>query len=629
MWTPKRPDTSLGQPGAFSRLMLKFAPKLSEYITEHTGRASRLSIRQYPTDPTDPTGSKGCASLSLKCSARLAKMEEEETTTDLRTELVGDIAGAFFVPSYQRGYRWGRDEVTRLLNDIHESAGHKYFLQPVVVKRRNDGKWELVDGQQRLTTLSLILRYIQRHLPTASLHYSLEYETRASSAEYLLHPTSEDSERNIDFFHIFGAFECVREWFDGRGNPTLEAINFYKYLSESVYVIWYEAPPEVESTTLFTRLNIGRIPLTDAELVKALVLARSRADKRDREIAAQWDGIERDLRIPEVWAFVSGKSTSEATHITLLLDTLAGSPTAGARPLFYTFETLRPLIEASPQDLWDRVIGLHSLVMGWYDNRDLFHKIGYLIARGRRFDELVALSGNCTKHEFEARLNIRIRDDLNLSPSDVAELRYGDRRAEAVLLLMNVETVRSMKLSAERFSFREHAARNWSIEHIHAQNAEQLNRAAQWAEWLRLHRDALAGLPRLDDTQRAALTKQINAALEDISAEAFDSLEQELSALFSLGGEDPDIDGISNLALLSSEDNSALSNSVFEVKRRNILERDREGSYIPACTRNVFLKYYTEAEGQQIHFWGEHDREGYLRAMQKYVAPYLLKEDAF
>ncbi len=73
---------------------------------------------------------------------------------------------------------------------------------------------------------------------------------------------------------------------------------------------------------------------------------------------------------------------------------------------------------------------------------------------------------------------------------------------------------------------------------------------------------------------------------------------------------------------------SALGNSVFEVKRRNILERDREGSYIPTCTRNVFLKYYTEAEGQQIHFWGEHDREGYLAAMQTHIAPYLLEEDA-
>ncbi|MFY1614710.1 DUF262 domain-containing protein [Micromonospora sp. WMMD736] len=556
-------------------------------------------------------------------------MTDEEIMTDLRPVLVGNIAGEFFVPSYQRGYRWGRDEVVRLLNDVHESAGKKYFLQPVVVKRRHDGKWELVDGQQRLTTLLLILLYIRQHLPTATLKYELEYETRPASAKYLQHPTFEESRDNIDFFHIFGAFECIREWFDARGNPTLEAINFYKYFSESVYVIWYEAPPKVESTTLFTRLNIGRIPLTDAELVKALVLARSRTLKRDHEIAAQWDSIERDLRIPEVWAFVTGRSSLEATHITLLLDTLAGEPKSGPRPLFHTFETLRAQIEVNDaQDLWDQVIDLHSLVMGWYDSRDLFHKIGYLIARGRRFADLVTLSQDCTKHEFEARLDARIRDDLNLRPSDIAELRYGNRKAEAVLLLMNVETVRRMQLSSERFSFREHAARRWSIEHIHAQNAEQLNRAVQWREWLRLHRDALASLPTIEEMQRADLTTRIDAAMANVSAEVFVPLEQEVSALFSRAGEGEDINVISNLALLSNGDNSALSNSVFEVKRRHVLERDRAGSYIPVCTRNVFLKYYTEAEGQQIHFWGTHDREGYLAAMTEHIAPYLLKEDA-
>lgn len=554
-------------------------------------------------------------------------MPTETIRGELRPELVGNISGKFFVPSYQRGYRWGRDEVARLLDDIQESAGRKYFLQPIVVKSRDDDKWELVDGQQRLTTLFLILCYIRKHLPTANLRYVLEYETRESSAEYLQHPTESDRHSNIDFFHIFGAFECITEWFEEQENSTLAAINFYKYLSESVYLIWYEAPPEIDSTTLFTRLNVGRIPLTDAELVKALVLTRSRPLKRDREIAAQWDSIERDLRSPEIWAFVTGKSTPEATHITLLLDTLAGRPRMGPRPIFHTFETLRPMIEKSAQDLWDRVIDLHSLVMGWYDSRDLFHKIGYLIARGRLFGELVELSKGCTKHDFEARLDGLIRRDLTLSYSDVAELLYGSRKTEAVLLLMNVETVRSMKLSSERFSFKEHAARRWSIEHIHAQNAEQLNRAAQWEEWLRLHREALVGLPAIDDAQRAELTIRINAALQDISSDVFQSLEQELSALFSIAGEGVNINSISNLALLSSEDNTALSNSFFEVKRCSILERDRNGSYIPICTRNVFLKYYTDAEGQQIHFWGEHDRSGYLAAMLKHISPYLIPEE--
>jgi len=394
--------------------------------------------------------------------------------------LVGEIVGQFFVAGYQRGYRWGREEVTRLLDDISESSGRAYFLQPVVVKRRDDGKWELVDGQQRLTTLLLILRYIHKHLPTVHPKYSLEYETRPGSADYLDHPAAEESQDNIDFFHIFGAFSRIREWFESHDNVTLEAINFYKYLSESVYIIWYEAPAEVESTTLFTRLNVGRIPLTDAELVKALLLTRASELKREREIAAQWDTFERDLRVPELWAFVTRRPSEEATHITLLLDNLAVWPEGRQRPLFHTFETLRPMIESAAQDTWDKVVGLHSLIMGWYDIRDLFHKIGYLIARGRTFDELVALSRDCTKREFEARLDSWIRADLSLKASDLAELRYGNAKTAAVLLLMNVETVRRMTLSAERFSFKEHAEHRWSIEHIHAQNAEQLNRCNGW-----------------------------------------------------------------------------------------------------------------------------------------------------
>ena len=74
----------------------------------------------------------------------------------------------------------------------------------------------------------------------------------------------------------------------------------------------------------------------------------------------------------------------------------------------------------------------------------------------------------------------------------------------------------------------------------------------------------------------------------------------------------------------SSGDNSALSNSVFEVKRREVIRRDRHGSFIPVCTRNAFLKYYTEAAGQQIHFWGDQDRQGYLNALLDALGPYLL-----
>lgn len=66
---------------------------------------------------------------------------------------------------------------------------------------------------------------------------------------------------------------------------------------------------------------------------------------------------------------------------------------------------------------------------------------------------------------------------------------------------------------------------------------------------------------------------------------------------------------------------------MFEVKRREIIARDRAGAYIPVCTRNVFLKYYTDPLGQQNHFWGAADRESYLAAMTRLLRPYLREVD--
>ena len=283
--------------------------------------------------------------------------------------LVGDISGRFYVPAYQRGYRWGEVEVRRLLEDIWESRDEPYYLQPVVVKRHGD-EWELVDGQQRLTTLFLIFQYMKSEgLQSSGAGYSLRYETRVDSAAYLEELDPDLRQKNIDFFHIYECYRCICEWVDAHaGRRQYVANKFYDALFEHVRVIWYEAADDLDATTLFTRLNVGRIPLTDAELVKAILLSRSRGGlgmtNRALEIAAQWDVIERDLREPELWAFITGKASEDPTHISLLLDTIAGGPPGRDRPLFHTFETLRERIDANPQEFWNEVVELHSLVLG-------------------------------------------------------------------------------------------------------------------------------------------------------------------------------------------------------------------------------------------------------------------------
>jgi hypothetical protein len=90
---------------------------------------------------------------------------------------------------------------------------------------------------------------------------------------------------------------------------------------------------------------------------------------------------------------------------------------------------------------------------------------------------------------------------------------------------------------------------------------------------------------------------------------------------------DGETHSIANLALLEQGVNSALNNSVFEVKRREIIQRDKDGSYIPACTRYVFLKYYTENGDQQLQFWSAEDRQAYLRAIVEAVRPYLQPDE--
>ena len=573
--------------------------------------------------------------------------------TELGLKLVGDIVGGFYVPAYQRGYRWNDEQVSLLLNDIWDNQDKDYCLQPVVVKRRADGRFELIDGQQRLTTLYLIFLYMKKEkLQNFELPFTIEYETRLHSEEYLNTLDETQKDQNVDFFHMYGAYRCIKGWFDGQEPKRQYVANkFFGFLYERVKVIWYEASQEVDSTTLFTRLNVGRIPLTNAELVKALLLRRSgpmaqqnemssRLDShRQIEIATQWDLIERDLRDKSFWAFLSNSPEGEyATRIEFLFDMMAGTTTAHERfqTFFYFKEAIEKLSKSGdpspPASVWGNILEWYYLLKEWYEDRDLYHKIGYLVACGESLAGLVNQSKESTKSVFQGLLDTKIRGSLKLSREDVEELTY--ERSDScsrLLLLFNVETVRTLKNSSERYPFDAHKTEQWSLEHIHAQNAEPLNKKEQWQEWLREHREALKDIRFEDDNQgaqRDLLLQKIDASIEEISRESFAHLATAVTAFFNPVDSADNVHSIGNLALLSGGVNSAISNSVFEVKRRMILELDRTGAYIPICTRRVFFKYYTDAGPHQIHFWSIRDQQCYVEAMMspqggvlKYLKP--------
>lgn len=148
-------------------------------------------------------------------------------TNTITLKSINDILEKnFFVPSYQRGYRWTNQNVEDLLNDIYSFSDKKdkseqefYCLQPIVVKKLNlkqieektlniefdNNDWyDIVDGQQRLTTIRILLAYlVEKHLRGGTLkedygknEFQIEYETGKISREFL--ENSIESKETID-----------------------------------------------------------------------------------------------------------------------------------------------------------------------------------------------------------------------------------------------------------------------------------------------------------------------------------------------------------------------------------------------------------------------------------------------
>lgn len=571
-----------------------------------------------------------------------------EAQAALRLVAVGDIQENFLVPSYQRGYRWGEEQVRFLLDDIAAIQDKDYCLQPVVVKRLADGRFELIDGQQRLTTLYLILRYMQKEgFKKSGPPFSIAYATREQSGEFLQELDAARAGENIDFFHLHRAFLTIQKWFEKHGHRAEVVANeIFVHLGRRAKVIWYEAAPNMDSASLFTRLNVGRIPLTNAELVKALILGKSRErapstqldQRRQLEIAMQWDTVERELHDRGLWSFLTNSRGDDyPTRIELLFELMADAPEAFDR--FHTFFHFKKLLDGgqSPEQVWEAILTRYSQLKEWHDDGELYHRIGYLVATGSSKDDdlakLIRESEGQTKSHFKAGLRAKITRRLDVARDELDGLEYEHDydRCSRALLLFNVETTRkTLDKSFERYPFHSHKDMNWSLEHIHAQSAEGLNKKRQWQEWLDAHAKALQSLrfPDHDAEARATeLVQEIASSREDVNKDLFTRLSARVTEMFNQLDASDDVHGIENLALLPSGANSALGNAVFEVKRQRILAMDRDGEYIPICTRRVFLKYYTGSGDQQLQFWSKQDRAAYLGAMTEVLAPYL-KEPA-
>ena len=549
------------------------------------------------------------------------------------------------IPAYQRGYRWEAQQVMQLLEDIRDFTQREspqpeefYCLQPLVLRLNDDGAFEVVDGQQRLTTLLLILRHFNDRLAERYQQklYALEYETRPGLLEFLDSPSDERAQSNIDFFHVDQAVKTIEVWFESR-DSEVEAIK--SALLNQAKVIWFQLAADEDPVDAFTRLNVGKIPLSNGELIRALFLRRSKhnkgAESSQLQIALEWDQLEKALQDNEFWCFLSNDIELRGNRISFLFDLIAREDgmraSADTYATFYHFS--QKLNDKSADNIEKEWLGVKRAFMQleeWFKDRRLYHLVGFLIWARMDVKELRKLAENRTKRDFKETLRAKILERaLKSSPSGGVEgetlrklisdkvktLEYGRDSAQirAILLLFNLVTLLRNTASNLRFQFEGFKTERWDIEHVRSVANPQLSRLTVQREWLA---HCLSYLKVATDAPEllAEIEQFMGLSHVEATLERFETVyESVLKHFQELDDEEPD-NSIANLVLLDEKTNRSYKNAVFAVKRQRVLALDRDGVFVPLCTRNAFLKCYS-SQVEHAMFWTQADGEGYRMAV--------------
>lgn len=529
----------------------------------------------------------------------------------------------FLVKDYQRGYKWTEVEVNQLLNDIDEFQSQEgfYCLQPIVIKADNDKK-ELIDGQQRCTTIYLILQYLVQHL------FDITYQTREQSAEFLTKIAtlgisgewndwiaSYSEKDNVDNYHFFQAYRTIQDWFAEKSEDEKNC--FLEKLLSKTKVIWYEVTGKIDSIELFTRINSNKIPLTEAELIKALFLIALTDTSTQREwvVAQQWDKIENELEEDEFWYFITA-NTPPATPIDYIFSlsevVKKQENYQGEYPIFNAYYNAYKNAENKKQWVetqWNEVRNNFLTLKEWFKDFEYYHLVGALIHLGYNINTIfdLKLQSN-SKTAFKEALKAEFAKIIGSFGNNLENVYYNSGKERKALLLFNIISILQSEEKAYRFPFNKFKTMNWDIEHIHAIATDTNNKAVQKA-WLEENKNYIT-----DDETLAKKIQDI-LSLKEIKEEELSSLVEEVTKYLSEKGFDNDnINDLSNLTLLDSGTNRSYKNIIFPLKRMRIIEEDKKGTFIPLCTKNVFQKYYTP-KANDLSIWTKDDKENYRQSI--------------
>ncbi len=544
----------------------------------------------------------------------------------------------YCIPSFQRGYRWDTKQVKDLLEDINQislddkESNDQYSLQPIVLKKSNDDDYDydVIDGQQRITTLFIILKAIGK-----DPKYTISYEARDDSKDFLykLKSRYEGNPSNMDFYHMQKAYETAIEYFD-KNNKT----DWHKKLvNENVgaFFIRYEIlendKRDVEE--IFNNLNAGKVRLTNSELIKANLLLNIDSNNRtnkELEISYEWDRIERKLQDNNFWGWLGMKEIS------------------GPR-IEYVFKLKANLIKKEEKytdkidsytvftkdvnniiDKWNKTKELFMLLEDWYEDEEIYHIVGFFNNAIKNttqndlfhiYNFLLENDSSDNKINFRSKVkDFLVNDSVKKSGKTInfSEYRY-DKEGNNddtynILLLFNI--IISIN-SSNNFNFANYHKtlknnKRYDIEHIYPQADEDIS-----SENLKVIIEKSANFLKelgIENQNFKEYNKKTYNKLIDINMGESDKKVNDLNDL-------------GNLCLLDQSTNSSFKNFPFIIKLGRIIEEtQKSNSYILPATKNVFLKYYSDYNKNNL-IWTNSDAENYRNKMIETLKTFIEEED--
>lgn len=456
----------------------------------------------------------------------------------------------FFIPSYQRGYRWGKLEAGTLLDDLNEffnkdlKDSEYYCMQPIVVANKGDNKYEVIDGQQRLTTFYILAKVLGEEKT-----YSISYETRAKSKEFLEHLDICDSASNIDFYYMKKVFEFFN---NTKNKEILKNFDLNK-----IKVIWHEI--NSNQIDYFLNLNANKTPLEEVELIKAKMINALSSQDEKKELAKQWSEIESVLANDRFYYFIA--NNERKNRMSVLFEIIYDD-----KNIYEKYTT--------KQTKFGYICELFEELKKLYKAKETYHKIGYLA-----YFEGLKVFKESDKNFDEYLKGFDIENLENLSYSQPTKLKK---------VFLYYEMKHHLKANSY-FRFDLFKNDSYDIEHIHPQSGEKELNDDQKKEFIKLY-------------------NEINQK-ELINNNNFDETYKNLTS-----EEFPNQDYIYNLCLLNSSINRSYGNLPFIMKKQVIndcIELNKHHDDCIKSKKHYILEHCKLAFSNDE--WNENKAKDYLK----------------